>query len=90
MYVKLRKKEASVSFTESLEFFEYVNPFVPKLIVWGTEKDQNLKGQCYHEMLLVTLVDSGSLNCTMHVDCAHCSVQKGQFAIAHTNAVRPQ
>ena len=41
-------------------------------------------------MLLATLVDFGSLRCALHIDCGQCSVQKGQFTIAHFSVVRVQ
>jgi len=61
---------------------------VPKLIACGTEKDQTLNSHHHHAVLLATFVDFGSLNRTLHVDCGQCSLQKGQFTIAHMSAVR--
>lgn len=48
-------------------FLQYVNPFVPKLIAWGTEKDQTLNSHHHREMLFATFVDFGSLNCALHI-----------------------
>jgi hypothetical protein len=67
-------------------FIEYVNPFVLKLNAWGTLKRPEFK----RPMLLVTLVEFGSLICTLLVDCGKCSAQKGQLNIAHCTAVIPR